>query len=499
VADIAGGTQLYLRPMDRFEARPMPGTEGAYNPFFSPDGRWIGFFTGNVMKKVSVFGGVPVALCEVINARGATWGPDDRIIFPQKAGYMLSWVSAAGGTPKVVADRRPNYRGPDILPGGKAALVSGIRVVFLDTGEEKVLGERGANPRYLSTGHIVFVRDERLHAVPFDLGELQVTGPPVPVLDGVRLQYTISSAGTVVYVPGVSGAKSTLVWVDRTGQIEHLEFPVEKYGTFQISPGGRKLAIQVVNYGNSNIWLYDLRSGFRSRLTLEGNNGIPIWTPPDGQWVTYRSDTKGIHNVFMKRADGSGEIRQLTYNTDSRRIIYPYSFSPDGETLALGISGDIFLLALDNKAEPKTFVESGFEEWGAIFSPDGLWIAYVSDEQGQYDVYVQPYPRTGQRWRISTEGGEEPVWSRNSNELFYRNGNKWLSVTYAATPTFIPDMPQVLFEGYYVNVAGWSYDVSLDGQRFLLLKKSQGVSTRTHLNVVTNWFEELKRNVPTNH
>jgi serine/threonine-protein kinase len=510
VADLDGKTQLYRRPVDQFEVVPIPGTEGAYNPFFSPGGQWIGFFAGNEMKKVSILGGEPILLCDVINPIGASWGPDDRIVFAQHDGGTLSWISASGGTPQVLTDKEPNYRWPEILAGGKAVLVSGrahggISIILLEGGEEKRLLDRGTSPRYISTGHLVYAYDGKLEAVPFDLDNLKVTGSPVPVLDHARMeanygatQYAISNDGTLIYLSGVFQGKSTLSWLDRKGHAEELQFPAKTYSTFRLSPDGKCLAITVQNM-KWEVWIFDLLRGSRSKLTVEGNNMYPVWTP-DGRWVTFSSGWAGVYNIFMQSADGSGKIKQLTQIEADQ---FPFSWSPDGKLLAftktipsIESSENIYLLSMNGESKQYPFATTRFNEWGPAFSPDGRLIAYMSDEQGQYDVYVQPYPQAGEKWRISTEGGEEPVWSPSSHELFYRNGGKWMAVSYSTNPKFSAELPRVLFEGDYINVVGQSYDVSPDGQRFLLLKSSEEPSRQTQLNVVTNWFEEVKRKAP---
>ncbi len=507
VADLGGKTQLYWRPMDQFEAVPIPGTEGAYNPFFSPDGQWVGFFVGNEMKKVSILGGRPVLLCEIIDALGASWGPDGRIIFSNQEGKTLSWISASGGTPQVFAETiYTRYSWPEILPGGKAVLASsnndeGISIILPDTDEKKKLLDRGTSPRYTSTGHLVYAHDGRLEAMPFDLANLKVAGSPAPVLDNVRIeaavgvaQYAISNDGTLIYLPGVFQGKSTLIWLDRKGRAEQLHFPAETYGTFQLSPDGKRLAINVKNM-KWEVWIFDLLRGSRSKLTIEGNNYCAVWTP-DGRSVTFGSDQTGDYNIFMQSADGSGEIKQLT-KSEFRK--FPWSWSPDGKLLAFGErgqAGDIYLLSMEGESKRQPFATTRFTEFHPAFSPDGHLIAYASDEQGQSDVYVQPYPQTGEKWRISTEGGGEAVWSRSSQELFYRNGRKWMAVSYSTNPKFSFELPKLLFEGDYLNAGGRSYDVSRDGQRFLLLKSSADPSRQTQLNVVTNWFEELKRKAP---
>ncbi|MCI0698126.1 protein kinase [candidate division KSB1 bacterium] len=500
VADLGGKTQLYRRPMDQFEAAPIPGTEGAYNPFFSPDGQWVGFFSGNELKKVSISGGAPISLCEVINPYGASWGADNRIMFTNSERGSLLWISASGGTPQVLAEKQPSYIWPEILPGGKAALVSGVSIISLETGEKKTLLDRGDNPKYVSTGHLIYAQDGRLEAVPFDLDNLKVVGSPVPVLDNLRMeatwgatQYALSNGGTLVYLAGVFQDESKLIWSHRKGHTEQLQFPAETHGNFQLSPNGKRLAIRVINM-QRDIWIFDLLRGSRSKLTTEGNNGGAVWTPDD-KWVTFASDRAGALNIFMQSVDGSGEIKQLTKGETTQR---PYSWSPDGKLLAYtdDDDADIYLLSINGESKRRPFATTRFTEWGPVFSPDGRLIAYTSDEQGQFEVYVQPYPQTGEKWRVSTEGGEEPVWSRSSRELFYRNGRKWMAVSYSIDPKFSFELPKLLFEGDYVNVGGRSYDVSPDGQRFLLLKSSEEPSRQTQLNVVTNWFEEVKRKAP---
>jgi len=377
----------------------------------------------------------------------------------------------------------------------------GISIILLETGEKKTLLDRGQNPRYISTGHLVYAQGGRLEAVPFDLANLKVTGSPVPVLDNVRIegslgaaQYAISHDGTLIYLPGVYEGKSTLMWLDRKDHAERLQFPAKTYGTFQLSPDGQRLAIGVQNT-KWDIWIFDLLRGSRSKLTIEGNNWVPVWMP-DGRMVTFSSDRAGAYNIFVQSVDGSGEIKQLTKSETTQ---WPSSWPPDGKLLAFEEARqacDIYLLSINGESKRQPFASTRFVEFHPAFSPDGRLIAYASDEQGQFDVYVQPYPQTGEKWRVSTEGGEEPVWSRGSHELFYRNGRKWMAVSYSMNPKFSAELPRVLFEGDYVNVFGRSYDVSPDGRRFLLLKSSEEPSRQTQLNVVTNWFEEVKRKVP---
>ncbi len=338
VADIAGETQLYLRPMDQFEAVPIPGTEGAYNPFFSPNGQWIGFFAGNELKKVALSGGTPVSLCEATNSFGATWGSDDRIIFSNIGSTQILWVPESGGTPHILTDTSPGYSWPDILPGGKAVLVShahleSSKLILVGKDEEKNLNIRGSNLKYVSTGHLVYSKDGRLEAVAFDLENLEVTGSPVPVLDSVRTesfsnvpQYTISKNGTLIYLPGNLMDKNTLVWLDREGKVEQLPFPAEVYGQFQLSPDGRRLAIDVTRNEKLDVWIYDLLRGQRSKLTLLGNNSYPIWSP-NSMWIAFSSDRSGgTSSLFVKSVDGTDKNTQLS---ESENETAPFSWSPD--------------------------------------------------------------------------------------------------------------------------------------------------------------------------
>jgi Tol biopolymer transport system component/predicted Ser/Thr protein kinase len=512
VADIGGATQLFLRLLREFESTPIPGTEGAYNPFFSFDSQWIGFFAQNELKKVSISGGKPIVLCQVTLPMGASWGSDNRIVFTQNEGFSLFTIPASGGTPQEVAKGKPMiaYMWPQFLPGNNDVLVCGgtysnsIRVVSVDKGVEKELLV-GGDPKYLSTGHLLYLLDGRLQAVRFDLERLEVRGSPVIVLDDVRIesyqaaQCAISEDGTLVYAPGGRVEIGKLVWLDRNGKEEELPFPAESYGAFQISPDGQKIAVPISRGGKWNIWIYDLARQFSTKFTNEGDNYAPIWAS-DGDSLIFASNRTGPFNLFQEKADGSRAVAQLT-NRDFFEM--PESWSKTGNLLAFYESrssalSDISILSFSEEKEIIPFAHTQFFEWGSTFSPDSKLIAYTSDDQGTYHVYVEPYPKTGERWQISTEGGsEEPVWSPISNELYYRNGNKWMAVSYKANPEFTPAVPRILFEGKYINMYERSYDISPDGQRFLLVKPIEETSAAAQLNVILNWAEELMRKLPT--
>jgi len=467
----------------------------------------VGFFSGNQLKKTAVAGGQPITLCEATNTYGATWAEDGTIYFARNEGTQLSKISSEGGVPKtvVVADQSkgiPRIRWPECLPGGKAILFSD-GIVSLATHDLRALSGI-TNPRYLSTGHLLYSRSGGLMAVSFDLERLEVIGEPVPVLDGIRTetfgaaQYAISNNGLLIFVPGESAAVSRPVWVDRNGKVETLPFRPERYGPLNISPDGRKFAVSVLGK-TSHIWIFDLvGKGEPQRFSTEENEHNPVWSP-DGTRLAFDGPENGNWAIFWRPADRSSERQRLVVR-DNR--ITPFSWSPDGQSLAILYEStpggyDIYIFNLKTR-ELQPYLASRFNEWGPAFSPDGRWIAYTSDESGQYEVYVQSWPLTKGKWQVSTTAGgnEEPVWSEDGRELFYRNGRRWMAVPIITSPTFSSGAPQLLFQGDYINVAGMEYGVSPDGKRFLVLQPTDS-SPPIELRVVVNWFEELKRLVPT--
>ena len=518
-----GRTRLYLRSLDDFVDKPIPGTEGVTgNPFFSPDGKSIGFFAENKLKKTSLAGGSPITLCDALSSgRSGDWF-EDTIVFGATlpAGQALYRVSANGGEPEMLATVNSDegegaYTNPDFLPDGKDLLFN-IRLdtghqtalLSLETGEQKVLLENARQAHYLSTGHLVYEqsRTGNLMVVPFDLAALEVTGDSVPVVQGVRqvpvgsVDYAISDNGTLVYVPSTStgGFNLTLVWVDRQGQATPLIEDRNIYSLPRLSPDGQRVAVGARSGANPDIWIYDIGPGTRMRLTVEGNNNSPVWTP-DGKRVTFSSTRDGPQDLYWKPADGSGQAEPLL-NMNSLNILTPTSWSPDGESLAFyevnpASARDIW--ALPREGDPLPFVATAFNERAPMFSPDGRWLAYVSDESGRDEIYVQPYPGPGGKWPISAEGGTEPHWSADGRELFYRLGDKMMVVEVQSEPAFTSGRPQLVFEGpYLLGTSVANYDISPDGQRFLMIKEEEGQQDQIH--VVLNWFEELKRLVPTN-
>ncbi len=518
--------KLYLRSMDSLEAITLSGTERAHYPFFLPDGQWVAFFADGKLKKVSIAGGSPLTLCDAVNPRGGGWGPEDTILFGQ-LGKGLSQVSQAGGTPEEVtipdaSKGEVSHQYEQHLPGRNVVLfaarksplgMSTLEVQSLETGERRVVLQGGTHGRYVSTGHLIYTQIGTvgpLMAVPFDLDRLEVTGAPVPVLEGImqsttsyRGQFSFSENGSLVYVPGgAEVSERTLVWVDRQGNDEPLAAAPRAYDDPRLSPDGQRVAVQITG-GDADVWIYDIPRDTLTRLTFEGSNNVPLWTP-DGERATFSSTRAGgAENLFWKAADGSGAAERLT---TSEYVQYPASWSSDGQALVYSetrpTSGlDLWVLPLEGERKPQPFLQTSFNEGSAVFSPDGQWLAYTSNESGRFEIYVQPYPGPGGKWQISSGGGVEPIWPRNGRELFYRNGTQMMVVDISTEPTISAGTPRMLFQGrYYTNGLNGSradYDVTSDGLRFLMIQEFGQEEAPTQINVVLNWFEELKERVPT--
>jgi len=508
--------QLDVRPLDRMEAQPIPGTEGGYGAFFSTDGRWIGFFAGENLKKVSLSGGAPLTLCSAGGPRGASWGSDDMIIFAPSARGGLWKVSALGGAPQVltalsVEQGERTHRWPEILPGGKAVLFTmgkaditwfddaRIEVLRLDTGERRTLIEGGMNARYIPTGHLVYARAGSLLAAPFDLGRLEVTGSPTPVLEDVRTSpgfggggFSLSREGTLVYVPGgPPNLDRRIVWVDRNGRQGQPVIENVRGFAPRISPEGQRVAVNMEGATN-HVWVQDFSRGTLTRLTFAWSNEVPIWTP-DGKRLAFSSDADNpVPNLYWQAADGSQPAERLTTSQNEQR---PGSFSPDGKVLAFSelrpsTGWDIWMLDIEGERKARPFLSQPFNEYQPMFSPDGRWLAYQSNQSGRAEIYVQPFPGPGAKHQISAEGGWQPTWARHGRELFYRNGDKMMAVAVTTGPGFEASKPRVLFEIPRFE----DYDVAPDGR--FLMTQSEPRSPPRQLNLVLNWAEEVKRRVP---
>jgi len=524
-ASVGLAGQLYVRAMDDLTAAPLPGTEGVDRYFFfSPDGEWVAFVVGSNLKKVSLVGGAPITLCDVEFFEGGSWGSEDTIVFtaglPQTSLYR---VSANGGQPETLAIPDPDkgeieYQQPEILPGGKAVLFAvmqqvgrtyQIAVLSLDTGEQKTLLENGRQPHYLPTGHLVYelTATGTLMAVPFDLERLELSGNPVPVFEGVRsfsgqgtADYSISNDGTLIYAPGgiTANQGNFLVWVDRKGAAQQVTEMQRGYGDPRFSPDGRRLALTIGQTGISDVWIYDINSGILTPFTFaEGGSSNARWSP-DGKRLAFTSGREGGADIYWKPSDGSGEVEKL-FDSEVPSILS--SWSPQGVLAYTEIvnARDIWVLALEGERKPIEFLATRFNERNPVFSPDGRWIALTSSQSGQDEIYVKSYADQGGTIQVSIDGGREPMWAPDGKELFYRNGDQMMVVSVVTAPTFQAQTPRLLFEGSYKYDFGSlasNYDISPDGQRFLMVKGTEDQEAK-QINVVLNWFEELKRLVPT--
>jgi serine/threonine protein kinase/Tol biopolymer transport system component len=515
-----GRQQLYVRSLDSLESRPITGTDGATNPFFSPDGQWVGFFAQGKLRKVSVIAGAVQVLCEASIAMGGSWGPDNSIYFAATNISGLSKVSASGGTAEAITklDRSKgevSHRWPQVLPGGKALLFTvwtgpgsderEIDAQSLDSGQRHVLVRGGDTGRYVPTGHLVYARADAdaLMAVPMDLARLEVSGAPATLPEevlswGEGAQYAVSDVGILLFLPGnAQRFERRLVWVDRKGTVEPLPAPARPYNNPAISPDGRRAVVDIEG-GTWGTWIYDFSRTTLTPLSTRGSSQAPIWTP-DGKRVAYRGTRTGFRNVFWKAVDSASEEERLTTKEGTSQT--PGSFSSDGNWLAFSelsqaTGADIWVLRMDDHTS-QPFLATRFAEGNPRFSPDGRWLAYVSDESGRPEIYVQPFPATGDKWPISTDGGTEPVWSRTGRELFYVNGDTLMAVDITTQPTFAARSPRLLFQGRYglSPTASSGYDVSPDGQRFLRVQATRPEPPATQINVVMNWFTELNSGV----
>jgi serine/threonine-protein kinase len=516
--------QLYLRAMDQLEAVPIRGTQGAVAPFFSPDGQWLGFFTDDRLKKISIDSGSAQTIT-TIGIGGAfisaSWGSDDTIMFTSLSGELMR-VPAAGGTPTqaTTLDTKQGetaHRSPEILPGGKAVLFVAQRAIdaelmirHLDTGEQRSLGIGGGSSlRYVSSGHLLFVRAGTLFAAPFDLKQLRVTAPPVPVVEqvasngpGGAARVAIAANGSIAYVPGGENVPArTLVWVDRAGNIQPLLETPRDFREARLSPDGQRIAIGIEGRPR-DLWIYEIKRGTLSRFTLEPSESeFAAWTP-DGQRIAFGALRPGQGRVLLwKLTDGSGSEEKLLVGGPQDHF-HPSAWSPDGRVLALtNVSStdtnyDILMLPL-GKTVPEPFAKTRFNERAPRFSSDGRWVAYVSEESGRGEIYVQPYPGPGGKRQISVDGGSEPVWAANGREMFYWVEDKMMAVSVTTSPTFNADTPRVLFEGRFERpVTNFqNFDVTADGQRFLMFKGTQAAAA-AQITVVLDWATELARRVP---
>ncbi len=536
-----GRLRLSMRRLDELQASVLAGTEEAASPFFSPDGQEVAFAAGGKLKKIPVGGGAPVSLCDAPRFAGGWWGEDGDIIATLDFRVGLARLPSSGGTPQ------PLTKGgwwPQVLPGGKAVLFTGgtavlsgmgsrlenpaIEVLSLSSGERRTLLRDGVFGRYLPSGHLVYVQAGSLLAAPMDPARPELTGPGVPVLEEVFFdphfggaQVDVSRTGTLIYVPGKQALPNLSVrWLDHTGQTAPLLAKPGNYFWPRLSPDGKSLALSAAGEKNDDIWIYDWQRDTMSRLTFGPNNNRDAVWSPDGKYIAFASGTGSDLNLYWIRSDRAGEPERLL---ETKNLQIPYSFSPDGKWLAFyerdgsgggtpttSPPGDIWVLPIHTEAsagprpgKPEVFLRTPFNEAQPVFSPDGRWLAYVSDESGVMEVYVRSFPGRGGQRQISSGGGIFPVWSQKGRELFYRTlDNRIMVAAYAATgESLVAERPRVWSETRIADTATlWpNLDLAPDGKRFAVMMAEEGRGREkqpTQVAVLLNFFDELRRRAP---
>ena len=519
-SSIVGGRRAFrARALDDLEARLVGDGRRVQAPFFSPDGRWIGYFEGSVLRRVPFEGGPATRIGDVPGGRprGASWGSNDSIVFATSTSAGLWRIPAAGGESQRLTQAEAEdvqHLWPEVLPGGEAVVFTvarggerSIAVLSLDDGGTRVVVEQGSNPHYAESGHLVFAGDGMLGAVGFDLQQLAATGDPVTVLRNVftkpsgAANFALSRDGTLVYVPGSREglARHALVWAGRDGSERILPVEPRLYYQPRLSPEGDRIAITVFD-GSNDIWVEDLSRGTSTRITFDPDQDTdPLWSP-DGRTLVFSSDREGgVPSLYAKPADGSGREQRLDAAVHPRQ---PESFSPDGRLLVLSerrpeTGLDLLLLSLESGTERKLVATEANESEGRL-GPDGRFLAYRSDESGRPEVYVRPFPDVeAGKWQVTTQGGEKPVWARDGEELFYVNGvGRVASVSFRGRPAVSVGSPAELIERDYVaDTLGPTFDVAGDGRRLLMLKR-EGAGDDAEAILVLNWLQEVQRLVP---
>jgi eukaryotic-like serine/threonine-protein kinase len=546
---VQSSRSLYVRQLASLEATLLSGTEGATFPFFSPDGRWIAFFTGGPggqLKKVAAGGGAVVALCDAPGARGGSWGDDDTIVFASStipAPARLMRIPAAGGQPQPIAPAGAAGNAetwPEVLPGARAVLytvpgpasaydTATIFVRPLPNGQPREVQPGGYSPRYLASGHLAFVRNDALFVAPFDIEALQTTGPAVPVIERVTTQTVgtafvdVSAGGTLVYVAGSFNASAAInqapvMWLERTGGSRTLRAAPSSWALPRFSPDGERLAMTISDGRQSDIWVYDWMRDILTRVTSDSGNDVsPVWTP-DGRRLVFGATRHGpVSNIYVQNADGTGAAERVSESDEPQ---LPGDFHPDGTRLVLHQGNltqgrqSIVVLPIERSAQgglragqPSVVVGGpGLKAYGR-FSPDGRWLAYVSQESGRFEVYVQPFPGPGPRVQISSDGSSKGLWSPTRPELYFAGGAaqaQMMMIRYSVEgEVFKPGRASASSETRFSGAPpfqtyGPGFDIHPDGERFAVAPAvaAPTVGPQTSLTIVLNFFSELQRLAP---
>jgi serine/threonine-protein kinase len=520
-----GTRRLFTRRLDQPKAARLSGTEGGYAPFFSPDGEWVGFFSRGKLKKARIDGGEPITLCDAPVGRGASWGEDGNIIAALDAQAGLSQVPTEGGRAIPLTEPGPgqnSHRWPQVLPRAKGVLFttsfqygnfddSAIAVMSrTDHTWKIVLEHAGMYPRYLPSGHLIYVNKGTLFAMPFDIDTREVRGPATPLREVSSdpnfgfAQLDFSGSGTLAYRTGGTDRLRTIQWLDGTGRTTPLVSEPASYMFLRLSPDGGSLAFMVNQGSTGDLRIYDLQRGSTTRLT----NGIvathPVWSP-DGRFVAFQS-TGGM---FWTRADGAVKFQPLT---QGRTIQFPTSFAPDGKRLVFseltsGGGAEIRTVPVESASgqmragEPQLFLKTSTINAFAAFSPDGRWLAYADAEAGAYEVFVRAFPDNGAKVQISNAGGVMPIWSRDGRELFYRTEDQRIMVVNYAVKgeSFLAGKPRVWFGKQLANIGlTLNLDLAPDGKRFAVVMPAESPEppeAQNHVIMMVNFFDEVRRRV----
>lgn len=509
-----GLARLSTRRLDQSETIVLAGTEGARSPFFSPDGSWVGFFTGyqltGRLKRIAVDGGGVFTVCNSPGGQGGTWGEDGDIIAALNWDEGLSRVSASGGTPRPLpgfAADELTHRWPQLLPGGKSVLFTSLKrrgetfddatieVQSLERGYRKVLHRRASYGRYLPSGHLVFAHEGRLFVAPMDLSRLELTGPAKPVLENVEFspisggaQFDFTPSGTFIYVRSEL-ARNSVQWLDRSGKMRPLLAGPGGYAGVRFSPDGGRMALLLDERRRLSLWTYDLERNTMNRMiAVSDQTALPIWTP-DGERFVFAA----IDGMFWTKSDGSGETVRLTTGTGQ----FPQSFTPDGRRLALIVQSDredsdIWTVALEADTNhlraltPELFLHRPGDQDNAQFSPDGRWLAYESNESGTFEIYVRPFSGSASgsagQFQISSGGGTFPIWSRNGRELFFQSlDHRVMVATYSVNGrSFKASKPQTWSEQRLIEVvmAAPTFDLFPDGRKAAIISRVDPIAKK---------------------
>jgi serine/threonine-protein kinase len=526
-----GRTGLLVSELSEVDWRELPGTSGATSPFFAPDGNWIGYFGPDKLMRVAFDGGPPLPVAEKtgIQTRGAVWLADGSIVYSPEAVSALWRIPAAGGAaqPLTELDAKANertHRWPDALPDGSAVLFTvdttattefyddaDIDAVVVATGERRKLLRGASAARYLDPGVLLFARGGTLFAVRFDASKLTTEGSPVPVQQQVATtvssgaaQFAVSSSGALLWAPGeaqMTGAQP--VWLDRQGTRTPAATTAGNNMQLELAPDGRRLALATNVSGAIDLWIVDLETGSRSRLTFDGDVSDPTWSA-DGRRVAYlRSGgaVGGGSDLYWKLADGTGEAEPLVTGPE---IVYSGSFSPDGryflyDRTAVGGDGDIWYITLDAERRQRPFVATEALEIGGRFSPDGRWVAYSAQLGGQNEIFVRPFPPGSGHWQISSSGGIEPHWSRDGRELYYRNRGSLFVVKVDTRRGFAPASPERIAGGLRSGDNLRTYWPAPDGTRFIALPGWEVSRDTAQVNLALHWDREVRRRLAGEH